>query len=225
MSVSSRPSRRLAAAPGWVRSSSLARASSAASASSADAGVVGVGHPASDTAAKSLRQMVFHISDLVQLAALDHRMVEHVDHGLAQRLGPVDADQHRAGHVQAPLPQVHQQVGDQGGVLRRALHQRQRMLVPVDVDAQRHDAARLGEVHAVDHQRHQIQPGQIRDKQLGQGGFGHRHKPARDRRLACRRGRFGDLLRRPVRARPGSGGWTARPASSPSPSCPGSPSR
>ena len=69
-------------------------------------GVVGVGHPAADTAAKSLRQMVFHISDLVQLAALDHRVIEHVDHGLAQRLGPVDPDQHRAGHVQAPLPQV-----------------------------------------------------------------------------------------------------------------------
>jgi hypothetical protein len=36
VSVSSRPSRRLAAAPGWVRSSSLARASRAASASTAD---------------------------------------------------------------------------------------------------------------------------------------------------------------------------------------------
>ena len=107
--------------------------------------------------------MVFHVSDLVQLAALDHRVIEHVDHGLAQRLGPVDPDQHRAGHVQAPLPQAHQQVGDQGRVLRRALHQRQRMLVALDADAQRHDAARLGEVHAVDHQRDQIQPGQIRD--------------------------------------------------------------
>ena len=32
------------------------------------------------------------------------------------------------------------------------------------------------------------------DKQLGQGGFGHRHEPARDRRLACRRRRFADLL-------------------------------
>ena len=69
-------------------------------------GVVGVGHPASDSAAKSLRQMVFHVSDLVQLAAMDHRVVEHVEHRLAQRLGPVEADQDRAGDVQAPLPQA-----------------------------------------------------------------------------------------------------------------------
>ena len=144
--------------------------------------------------------MIFDVSDLMQLAALDDRVIEHVDHRLAQRLGPVDADQHRAGDVQAPLPQVHQQVGDQRGVLRGALHQRQRMLVPVDVDAQSHDAARLGEVHPVDHQRHQIQPGQIRGEQLGQGGFGHRHKPAGDRRLACRRTLFGDLL--PDRLKP-----------------------
>jgi hypothetical protein len=39
---------------------------------------------------------VFHISDLVQLATLDHWVVGHVDHGLAQRLGPVDPDEHRA---------------------------------------------------------------------------------------------------------------------------------
>ena len=45
----------------------------------------------------------------MQLAALDDRPIEHVEHHLAQRLGPVDADEHRAGDVQAPLPQVHQQ--------------------------------------------------------------------------------------------------------------------
>ena len=45
------------------------------------------------------------------------------------------------------------------------------MLVAFDVNAQRHDAARLGEVHAVDHQRHQVQPGQIPRKQFSQGGL------------------------------------------------------
>ena len=132
--------------------------------------------------------MIFHVPNLVQLAALDHRAVEHVEDGLAQRLGPVEAHQHRAGDVQAPLTQVDQQAGDQGRVLGRALHQRQRVLDPVDADTQRHDTARLGEVHPVDHQRHQIQPGQILRQQLGQSGFGHRHKPAGDRRFACRRG-------------------------------------
>src|SRR5258705_11174691 len=80
--------------------------------------------------------MVFHISDLVQLAALDHRVIEHVDHGLAQRLGPVDPDEHRAGHVQAPFTQVPQQVDHQRRVLRRALHQRPRVLDPVDTDTE-----------------------------------------------------------------------------------------
>src|SRR6185312_14679724 len=32
--------------------------------------------------------MVFHISDLVQLAALDYRVIEHVDHGLRSALDP-----------------------------------------------------------------------------------------------------------------------------------------
>ena len=63
--VSSRPSRRLAAAPGWVRSNSLARASSVASASSAEPAWVGVGHLTAQTAAKALRQTVFHVPDLV----------------------------------------------------------------------------------------------------------------------------------------------------------------
>ena len=134
--------------------------------------------------------MVFHISDLVQLTALDHRVIEHIEHRRAQRLGPVDPDEHRTGDVQAPLPQVHQQPADQRGVLRRALHQRQRVLGALDVNAHRDDTAGLGEVHAVDHQRHQIQPGQIGRQQLGQGGFGHRHKSARDRRFACRRRLF-----------------------------------
>ncbi len=143
---------------------------------------------------RSLRQVVFHVSDFVQLAALDHRVVEHVDHGLAQRLGPVDSDEHRAGHVQTPFTQAHQQVGNQGRVLGRALHQGQRVLDPVDADTEGHDTAGFSEVDPVDHQRDQVQPGQILRKQLGQRGFGHRHKPAGDRRLTCRRGLFGDLL-------------------------------
>ena len=68
------------------------------------------------------------------------------------------------------------------------------MLVALDVNAQRDDTAGLGEVHAVDHQCDQIQPAQIGRKQLGQGGFGHRHKVAGDRRLACGRRCFTDLL-------------------------------
>jgi hypothetical protein len=112
----------------------------------------------------------------MQLASLDHRVVKHADDCLAQRLGTVQTDQHRAGYVQAAFPQIHQQVVHQGRVLRRALHQSQRVLGPVDVDPESHNTARFGEVHAFDHQRHQIQPGQIRGEQLGQRRLGHRHK-------------------------------------------------
>ena len=49
----------------------------------------------------------------------------------------------------------------------------------------------LAEVHPVDHQRHQVQPGQVRGQQLGQRGLGRRDEPPRHRR--ARRGRRGLL--------------------------------
>ena len=132
--------------------------------------------------------MIFLVPNLMQLAALDDRAVEHVDRSPAQGLGPIKAHQHRAGHVQTPLTQADQQVGDQGRVLGRALHQRQRVLVALDVDAQGDDTAGFGEVHPVDHRRDEIQPGQILRQQLGQRGFGQCHEAAGDRGFACRRG-------------------------------------
>jgi len=45
----------------------------------------------------------------------------------------------------------------------------------VDADPERHDAAVLGEVHPVDHERHQVERGQVRGKQLSQCMRGHRH--------------------------------------------------
>jgi hypothetical protein len=80
--------------------------------------------------------------------------------------------------VQATLPQAHQQLAHQGGVLGRAFDQRQRVLGPVDIDAQGNYPAVLAEVHPIDHQRHQIQPGHIRGQQLGQGGLDGRDEPA-----------------------------------------------
>jgi hypothetical protein len=61
---------------------------------------------------------------------------------------------------------------NQGRVLGGALHQYQRALDAVDFDAQRDPAARLDEMHPVDHQRHHIQPGQVLGQQLGQRGLG-----------------------------------------------------
>ena len=112
------------------------------------------------------------------------------------------------------------QVGDQGGVLGRALHQRQRVLDPVDVDAQGDHAGVLAEVHPVDHQRHQVQPGQIGGQQLRQRGLGRRDEPPRHRRARGARPRPARCGRRPAPARPGSGGSTSPRASAPSPSGP-----
>jgi hypothetical protein len=50
------------------------------------------------------------------------------------------------------------QFGDQGRVLGRALHQRQWVLGAVDVDPQGDHATVFAEVHAIDHERDQVQP-------------------------------------------------------------------
>jgi hypothetical protein len=67
------------------------------------------------------------------------------------------------------------------------------MLGPVQVDAEGDHAGVLAEVDPVDHQAHQVQPGQVAGEQLGQGGVGHGHKPAGDRRLAGPGGGLSDL--------------------------------
>jgi hypothetical protein len=60
----------------------------------------------------------------VQLTAAENRAVEHVEYRAPQRLRPVEHHQDRTSHVQPALAQPDDQVGDQGGVLGRALHQR-----------------------------------------------------------------------------------------------------
>jgi len=152
-------------------------------------GVVGGAHAVLDRTAQPLGQLVTDVSELVLLASGDHGMVEDVGNRAAQRLGAVQDAQDRPGHLQATLAQPHQQVTGQGGVLGGALHQRQRVLGPVDGDPQRHHAAVLPEVDPVDHQAHQVQPAQVGGQQLCQRGVGHGHKPPRHRRLAgARRG-------------------------------------
>jgi len=48
-------------------------------------------------------------------------------------------------------------------------------------------------VHPIDHERDQVKLRQVGGEQVGQGGLGHRHEPARDRRLAGRGGRRAHL--------------------------------
>jgi hypothetical protein len=96
---------------------------------------------------------------ILELAAGDDGVVEHVLDRAGEGLGPVEDGQDRPGDVQAPFPQPDDQGGDQGGVLGRAFLDRQRHLDPVDRDPQRHHADMVSEVHPVDHERDQVQPG------------------------------------------------------------------
>jgi hypothetical protein len=67
--------------------------------------VVGGAHLLPDPGGEVIGQVVLDIADLVKLAPTDHRVVEHCLHRGGERLAPVDHDQDRAGHVQAPVPQ------------------------------------------------------------------------------------------------------------------------
>jgi hypothetical protein len=51
----------------------------------------------------------------------------------------------------------------------------------VDADAQRHHAQVIGEADAVDHDRDQVQAGQVGCHQLRQGAFGGGNEPSGDR--------------------------------------------
>ena len=186
--------------------------------------MVGVRHPATHTAAKTLRQLIIDVSDLVELATLDHRMVEHVDDRLAQRLGPVDADQDRAGDVQAALAQAHQQLGDQGGVLGDPSTKASGCLVPsmpIPSATTQHGSAKCT-------------PSIINATRSSPDRSAASSSASAVSVAATNRRETADLLvddafrrpsPRPVPGRPDSGGWTARPASAPSPSGPGSRSR
>jgi hypothetical protein len=83
-----------------------------------------------DRAAQPLGQLVADVADLVLLASGQHGMIEHVQHGPAQRLGAVQHKQDRPGDIQAALTQPDQQLPGQGGVLGGTLDQGQRCLVP-----------------------------------------------------------------------------------------------
>jgi hypothetical protein len=150
--------------------------------------VVGATHPLGDGGGHRVGQPVRDVAELVELAALDHRVVEHLQHRAAERLGAVDHHQDRPGHLQPTLAQPDQQVTHHRGVLGGALGQGERDLGAVDGDAEGDHPGVLGHPDAVDQQRHQIQPSQILGEQLSQGVLGAGDEPARDRRLRRPRG-------------------------------------
>jgi hypothetical protein len=99
-----------------------------------------------------------HVALLVAHAALDRRVdAEHVAHGLAQRLGAVEDDEHALLCVEAALDEVGQQRRRHRGVLGRAVPKPERMLDAVGVDAERDDTAAPLELDPVEHEHRQAQ--------------------------------------------------------------------
>jgi len=133
---------------------------------------------------------------------MNERLVEDIVDRAGERLGPVDHRQDGLGDIQAALTQPGDQIRDQGGVLGRAFLDRQRVLGPVDADAQRDHAGVLAEVHPVGHERDQIQVIEAAAHQLAKRGLGGGDEPAGHRRLRGRRGRLLHGLPRGLQAAP-----------------------
>jgi hypothetical protein len=128
---------------------------------------VGGPHPLGHGGGDGVGEPVGHIPQLVQLAALNDWVIEHVGDGAAQRLGAVEHDQQRPGHIESAVAQAGQQVTHHGGVLGGALGQGEGDLGAVQGDPEGDHAGVLGHLDAVDQQRHQVQAGQVGGQQLG----------------------------------------------------------
>jgi len=119
----------------------------------------------------------------VDLAALDRRVTaEGVSDRLRQRLGAVDDEQAEEVRIEPAPHQVVEQGLADGGVLRRPLHHRKRMLLALAVDADgRQQDQVLANMNAVDLDDEQIEAGQVGRQPflhpLGRKG----HEPARGR--------------------------------------------
>jgi hypothetical protein len=182
--VAASPPRRDAAAPGVASLELVGQGEQLAFGLHCRLRAVGGPQVPLDHAAQLLGQPVSHVVDLVLLTALDDGLTEDVCDGSAQGLGAIDDDEDPFGDVKSAFAQAHQQVFCQGGVLGRALDQGERMLNARDFDAQSHHPTVLGDVHAVDHQGHQVELAQRAGQKLGQGGLGGTDEAPRDRGLA-----------------------------------------
>ena len=79
--------------------------------------VVGAAHALGHGRGDRVGEPVRDVAELVELAALDDRVVEHLGDGAAQCLGAVEHDQDRPGHLQPAVAQPYQHLSDHGGVL------------------------------------------------------------------------------------------------------------
>ena len=135
---------------------------------------------------EGFRQLRLDISDLVQLATMDHRVVEDRFHGAREGLGAVDDDEDRPCHLESAIAKPDEEVLDDGGVLGVAFCDRERVLSARQVDPHRHDTDVITEVHAVDHERHEVELREVTGQQLGESVLCGLDEAPRDR--GARRG-------------------------------------
>jgi hypothetical protein len=132
----------------------------------------------------------------MDLAALhEGGLAEDRPHRFAQRFGAIQDDEQTAVGSQPAALEIGQEVLTHTGVLGRAIPQAQRVFLAVGGDPERHDEAMLADVHAVDHQSHQLEGLQRRGLPGRQLRRRLRHKAAADgalaRAAAPQRGRDG----------------------------------
>jgi hypothetical protein len=135
---------------------------------------------------QGFRQFRLDIPDLVQLATMDHRVVEDRFHGTCEGLGAVDDDEDRPCHLESAIAKPDEEVLDDSRVLGVALCDRERVLSARDVDPHRHDTDVVAEVHAVDHERHEVELREVTGQQLAKSVLGGLDEASRDR--GARRG-------------------------------------
>jgi hypothetical protein len=98
-----------------------------------------------------------------------------VEHGLDARhegLGPIEHTQQWSGRVEPSFAHCGEEILYDGGVLGVSLSQAERVLGAVDADPEGDDAEVIGEVHAVDHEGHEVELAQVgrehvRERRLG----------------------------------------------------------
>jgi hypothetical protein len=127
-------------------------------------------------------EVVADVAALAQRAPLDERGVaDHLAHRGGEGVGAVDHDQQPAVGVAAPGEEIGEQGGDDGLVSVSPHHgpsgtwsgRRRR---------QRHDPTGVGDVHAVVHQRRQVELGEVAAQQLVLLRVGGGREPAAHRR-------------------------------------------
>ena len=174
VNMSSRPSRSDPAASGWV-GRARRRAGGPCAARGAGSGSANAPRRRASTVSRSgLRQVIGDVSPLVDAgsAARRARSPNTARTAAARALAPSITTSRPPVGVQAPLDEVGQQGGHDRLVLGVADPQPDRDLRAVAGDDQGDDAARAGEVDAVDHQHRRRQARQVPGQQGVEGGLG-----------------------------------------------------